>query len=133
MTPLKELAYVVYQSSNLSDWERFGVDLLGMQLAHKDADSLRLRTDQKPYRWIIEHGPAEDLVVSGYEVESGAALDELIDKISSAGFEIKEGGPALAASRGVDRMVLTTDPMGNRLELVTGSQMLTLHSSPNCC
>ncbi len=36
MTGIKELAYVVYQVSDLMDWEHFGgVTLLGMQFGHK--------------------------------------------------------------------------------------------------
>ncbi|MEU6040818.1 VOC family protein [Actinomadura sp. NPDC047616] len=120
MTGVKELAYVVYEASSLSDWERFGVDLLGMQLADKNADALALRTDEKAYRWLVRRGPADDLVASGYEVADDAALDEIVGRLASAGVEVTEGGTALAASRKVDRIVVTTDPMGNRVELVTG-------------
>lgn len=120
MTGVKELAYVVYEASDLGDWQHFACELLGMQLADKDADSLTLRTDEKAYRWRVQRGTADDLVVSGYEVESGESLDKLVDRLRAAGVEITEGDAALAASRHVDRIVLTTDPMGNRIELVTG-------------
>ncbi|RKS73066.1 2,3-dihydroxybiphenyl 1,2-dioxygenase [Actinomadura pelletieri DSM 43383] len=120
MTGVKELAYVVYEASDLGDWEHFGVDLLGMQLADKTADSLALRTDEKAYRWLVRRGPADDLAASGYEVAGDAALDEIVERLTAAGVEVTEGDAALAASRKVDRIVVTTDPMGNRLELVTG-------------
>jgi len=120
MTGVKELAYVVYEASSLADWERFGVDLLGMQLADKDAGSLSLRTDEKAYRWLVQEGPADDLVASGYEVESAAALESLVESLRAAGVEVTEGDAALAAARKVDRIVLTADPMGNRIELVSG-------------
>jgi hypothetical protein len=77
MTRVKELAYVVYEASSLTNWEHFGVELLGMQLAEKDADSLRLRTDEKAYRWLVQSGDSDDLLASGYEVEDSASLDEL--------------------------------------------------------
>ncbi|TDB91611.1 biphenyl 2,3-dioxygenase [Actinomadura sp. KC216] len=120
MSGVKELAYVVYEVSSLSDWERFGVDLMGMQLADKTADSIALRTDGKAYRWLVRQGPADDLAASGYEVESDAALDEIAGRLKSAGAEAAEGDAALAASRKVDRILVTADPMGNRIELVTG-------------
>ncbi|MFD0901812.1 VOC family protein [Actinomadura sediminis] len=120
MTEVKELAYVVYEASSLRDWEHFAVDLLGMQLAEKSADAIALRTDEKAYRWLVRRGPADDLAASGYEVADDAALDELVGRLTAAGVEAAEGDAALAASRKVDRIVVTADPMGNRVELVTG-------------
>ncbi|WP_026402047.1 VOC family protein [Actinomadura rifamycini] len=120
MTGIKELAYVVYEASDLDDWEHFTVDLLGMQLAGRSADALELRTDAKAYRWSVRRGPADDLAASGYEVEDGAALDAIVRRLTAAGVAVAEGGPDLAASRRVDRVAVTADPMGNRIELVTG-------------
>jgi 2,3-dihydroxybiphenyl 1,2-dioxygenase len=120
MTGVKELAYVVYEASSLGDWEHFAVDLLGMQPADGTADSIAFRTDAKAYRWLVRQGPADDLAASGYEVESDAALDEIAARLKAAGVEAAEGDAALAASRKVDRVLVTTDPMGNRVELVTG-------------
>ncbi|MET9262048.1 VOC family protein [Amycolatopsis sp. NPDC004079] len=117
---VKELAYVVYEASDLAEWERFAVSLLGMQLGEKSADGFTLRTDEKAHRWILTEGPADDLVRSGYEVSSAAELDSLVAQLRKAGVETVEGDPGLAAARKVDRIVLVTDPLGNVLELVTG-------------
>jgi 2,3-dihydroxybiphenyl 1,2-dioxygenase len=96
------------------------VTLLGMQLGRRSPDGFTLRTDEKAHRWIITAGPADDLVVSGYEVESEESLDKLVADLTEAGVEVAEGGAELAAARRVDRLVGVTDPMGNRIELVTG-------------
>lgn len=120
MTGVKELAYVVYEASDLADWERFSSELLGMQVGGRDAETLTLRTDEKAYRWLVQRGPADDLVASGYEVGSSAALDRIIERVRAAGLVITEGDAALAAARRVDRIAVTADPMGNRIELVTG-------------
>jgi len=124
MTGVNELAYVVYEVSDLADWEHFGVTLLGMQLGEKltgDAGpGFTLRTDEKAHRWILTEGPADDLVRSGYEVESSAALDALVAKLRDAGVEVTEGEAALAAARQVERIFLTRDPIGNEIELVVG-------------
>ncbi|OYO05334.1 VOC family protein [Enemella evansiae] len=120
MSTVTELAYVVYEVSDLDAWERFAVSLLGMQLGERSADALTLRTDQKAHRWILTSGPADDLVRSGYLVESSAALDSLIDRLRAAGVQVTEGDPALVAARKVERLVRVTDPIGNELELVTG-------------
>jgi hypothetical protein len=39
MSSVNQLAYVGIEASDLADWERFGVDLLGMQLGSRSADS----------------------------------------------------------------------------------------------
>ncbi|MEU3711200.1 VOC family protein [Streptomyces catenulae] len=120
MTGVTELGYVVYEVSSIADWEHFGVELLGMQLGERTRDGLTLRTDEKAHRWILTEGPADDLVASGYEVADAEALDALVRKVRAAGIEVTEGDAALATARRVDRIFLTTDPLGNRLELVTG-------------
>ena len=120
MTGVKELAYVVYEVSDLADWEHFGVTLLGMQLGEKLDNGFTLRTDEKAHRWIITEGPADDLVRSGYEVESSHSLDALVATLTAAGVQVTEGDAALAAARKVDRIVLVADPMGNEIELVVG-------------
>lgn len=120
MTGVQALAYVVYEAGDLRDWKHFGVDLLGMQLGESDEQSLRLRMDAKPYRWLVTEGPADDLVASGYEVESDAALDQLVDRLRAAGVTVTDGDADLAASRQVERIVTTADPMGNVVELVVG-------------
>lgn len=122
MTGIKELAYVVYEVSDLADWEHFSTALLGMQLGEKSDDGFTLRMDEKAHRWIITEGAADDLAVSGYEVESGASLDRLVARLIEAGVDVAEGTSTLAEARRVDRVVQVSDPMGNRIELVTGLQ-----------
>ncbi|MFF8772465.1 VOC family protein [Kitasatospora sp. NPDC015120] len=120
MSVVRELGYVVYEVSDPAGWEHFGVELLGMQLGARTGDGFTLRTDEKAHRWIITEGPADDLTATGYEVADAAALDALVEKVRAAGIEVTEGGTALAAARKVERVFVTADPMGNRIELVTG-------------
>ncbi|MQY11170.1 Biphenyl-2,3-diol 1,2-dioxygenase [Streptomyces sp. RB5] len=120
MSGVKELGYVVYEVSSLADWEHFGVELLGMQYGEKTDDGFTLRTDEKAHRWVITEGAADDLVASGYEVAGLAELDALVAKLRDAGLEVTEGDAALAAARKVERIFVTADPMGNRVELVHG-------------
>ncbi|WP_028922485.1 VOC family protein [Pseudonocardia acaciae] len=120
MTGVTELAYVVYEVSDLAEWERFAVSLLGMRPGEKSADGLTLRTDDRAHRWILAEGPADDLARSGYELESAEALDSLVARLRGAGVDTVDGDAELAAARQVDRIVLVTDPLGNELELVTG-------------
>ncbi|MFJ4371113.1 VOC family protein [Pseudomonas japonica] len=120
MAHIKELAYVVFEAGDLDAWEHFATELLGMQLAERADDSLALRMDHKAYRWMIQAGAAEDLVASGFEVASDAALDQLVAQLRDAGFDVMQGDLALLKRRKVKRLFHTRDPMGNRVELVTG-------------
>lgn len=119
-TRVKELAYVVYEVPDLADWRHFGVELLGMMEADTNADGFNLRTDERSFRWQIEQGPTDDLVASGFLVDSAAALDELTEQLTAAGYSVAEGDDALCARRQVDQARIVADPMGNRVELVTG-------------
>ncbi|GAB2830699.1 VOC family protein [Actinocorallia aurea] len=120
MARVKELAYTVYEVGSLTDWEHFAVDLLGMQIGEKTADTLTLRMDDKAHRWICVQGPADDLAATGYAVADQAALEELLSRLRAAGVQVTEGGAALAADRKVERVAVTEDPLGNRIELVVG-------------
>jgi 2,3-dihydroxybiphenyl 1,2-dioxygenase len=119
MARVKELAYVVYEVSSLAEWEHFGASLLGLQVGVSSDSMVTLRNDQKAHRWICVPGPADDLIASGYEVASDADLDALTAALRAAGAPVSEGDAELAAARQVDRIVVTADPLGNRIELVT--------------
>lgn len=120
MARVKELGYVVYEVSDLEAWEHFAVDLLGLQVGAKTDETLTVRLDGKAHRWVCVAGTADDVAATGYEVASSADLDVIAGRLRAAGAQVTEGDPALAAARKVDRIVITADPAGNRIELVTG-------------
>lgn len=120
MSGVVELSYVVYEVSDLASWERFGLELLGMAYGEKTSKGFTLRLDDKAHRWVIEEGPKDDLVASGFSVSSSADLDAIAARLRAGGVEVTEGDAALAAERKVDRIIIATDPLGNRVELVTG-------------
>lgn len=120
MSGVKELAYVVYEVTDLADWEHFGVHLLAMQYGDRTGNGFTLRTDHKAHRWIIEEGDADDLVASGFEVASDDDLDLLVARLRASGLEVRDETDGLAERRKVQRLFTTHDPLGNRVEIVTG-------------
>jgi 2,3-dihydroxybiphenyl 1,2-dioxygenase len=120
MTSVTELAYIGIEASDLDAWQTFAVDLLGMQVADRDDRELRLRLDDRVHRIIVRRGTADDLAFSGYECRGRAEMDSLIEVLVAHGSTVEEGDAALASARGVDRIAVTQDPQGNRLELVVG-------------
>ncbi|MDA3625259.1 VOC family protein [Saccharopolyspora sp. WRP15-2] len=120
MTSVTELAYIGIEASDLDAWQHFGVDLMGMQLAERTEDSLALRMDAKAHRWIVVRGDADDLAFTGFECATEADLGAVVANLRAAGAEVAEGGADLAAARKVERVVVTADPVGNRVELFVG-------------
>lgn len=120
MASVKELGYIGIEAADLDAWERFGTGILGMQVVERSHDVLVFRLDDRRHRIIVQRGPADDLAFSGYLVEDEAILNELVAALEARGAEITQGDANLAASRGVERIVVTYDPQGNRLELVLG-------------
>ena len=120
MTHVTQLGYIGIEASDLAAWERFGVDLLGMQVGHRGERSLHLRMDQKVHRWIITAGPADDLVFTGYECASEADLQEIAARRRAAGSEVTMADAAAVQNRRVRNLAITTDPLGNRVELYVG-------------
>lgn len=120
MTSVTELGYIGIEAGDLPAWERFAVDLLGLQLGVKDASGLTLRMDEKVHRMIIVPGPADDLAFTGFACATGADLDALTARLRAAGHRVEEGDAALAAARGVERIAVTADPAANRVELYVG-------------
>jgi 2,3-dihydroxybiphenyl 1,2-dioxygenase len=120
MAHVKELGYIGIEASDLGAWEAFGVGVLGLQLASKDAERLVFRMDGKAHRITVQAGPADDLVRQGYDCFDAATLDALVAALSSAGHAVEDGGSDLAAERQVERVAVVHDPMGNRVELYVG-------------
>ncbi|WP_233862267.1 VOC family protein [Paraburkholderia adhaesiva] len=120
MSTVTELGYIGIEASDLAAWERFGVDLLGMQLGSRRDDQLTLRMDEKAHRWIVVAGSADDLAFTGYGCATDADLDAVVAKLRAAGTEVTDGDAHLAAQRGVRRIAVTADPLGNRVELYVG-------------
>lgn len=120
MSSVKELGYIGIEASDLPAWERFCVNLIGLQLADRRQDRVSFRQDRKVHRVIVEPGPADDIAYFGYDCGSDVELDEIVDRLQANGFGVELGDGVLAAARGVDRIAVTTDPMGIRLELYVG-------------
>lgn len=117
-----ELAYIGIEASDLTAWQQFATQALGLQaLPPQGADqALPLRMDDKAYRWLITPGTADDLAFLGWEYASNADLDTVCARLQAAGHAVEPASPELTAQRQVQRLFITHDPLGNRIELLTG-------------
>ncbi|MBI1451204.1 MULTISPECIES: VOC family protein [Acinetobacter] len=120
MSHITELAYLGVNTTNLSEWEKFAVDLLGLQLAKKTGQQLLLRMDEKAYRWIIQLDDSKGHAFTGFACQDESALKSLVQNLRDHNITVLEGDANLAAERQVEHIYTTLDPLGNCVELVCG-------------
>jgi 2,3-dihydroxybiphenyl 1,2-dioxygenase len=118
MTAIARLGYLGFEVTDLSAWERFAVDILGLAVSDRRADgSLALRMDEQAQRVILHPGPSDDLLYAGFEVADENSLQQLSTSISKAGFSATEAADEVARARRVARVQQVEDPSGVPIEL----------------
>lgn len=120
MSSVTEFSYIGIHSQHLEGWKSFAIKMLGMQIGEHAESWLSLRMDDKRYRLFIERGDREDLAFSGFSCSSSDDFNCILDRLRKTGNRVDRGDQSLAALRGVARLAATTDPIGNRVELVLG-------------
>lgn len=120
---VKALGYVVIETTNRAEWERFLTRVAGAMKAESPrADVDLYRVDGRPFRFWIQEGERELLCAAAYEVASAETWQALAQSISNAGRTVEMGSPQDAAQRGVAAFFRTSDPAGNGLEFYYGDQ-----------
>lgn len=114
------LAYIVAESTDLSRWQDYAENMLGMTTAQGDAGTLNIKMDERDFRFQIEKGSQDRYVVSGWSVADQAALDAVREAIEAAGVTCDEADAALCGKRKVTQLFSFTDPSGNRHEVSCG-------------
>lgn len=117
MAEVRSLGYALVTSGDLDAWETFATELLGLQVADRTADRLRLRNDEKLYRLEINRGEGEGVTTLGWEVKGHDELEELIARLEANGYEVTRESADFAKERGVFELASFNDPDGLRLEL----------------
>ena len=113
------LGYVVIETQKFSDWRRFGRDAIGMHLNDGPSDVVRFRLDDNECRFLLQHGPAEDVTALGWHLDDHEAFDTVLARVKGHGVPITEGTDEEAALRGVERLVRFPGPNGLDQEVFT--------------
>jgi 2,3-dihydroxybiphenyl 1,2-dioxygenase len=123
MTAISRLGYLGFEVSDLSAWERFAVDILGLVVSERRPDGSRaLRIDDQAQRIVLHPGPRDDLLYAGFEVADETSLQQLSGSLSKAGFSTTEAGGEIARARRVARVYQLEDPNGVPVELFCGPE-----------
>lgn len=117
---VRALAYIGLSVEDPAAWLRFGTEVLGCMPADAIDGAQRLRVDQRAWRIALEQGSANDITFAGYEVASESQLDAMKTKLTALGVLVSEDDGALAADRGVTRLIRCSDPLGIQIEIVCG-------------
>jgi 2,3-dihydroxybiphenyl 1,2-dioxygenase len=124
MTRVRQLGYLGLEVSDLAAWERFAVDVLGLELARRAPDgSLALRMDWYEQRILLHPGRKDDVSYLGFEVACDADLEDLRDLLTHEGFAVTEADATLAAQRCVSRLLRLADPSGIAIEIFCGASI----------
>jgi 2,3-dihydroxybiphenyl 1,2-dioxygenase len=118
---LKSFGYVGIRSDRLDDWASFGPGLLGMQVAERSANQVKLRMDDRRQRVMVspeEQGPS----TFGFEVATLSDLDTLAGRLEGAGVAVRRLSDPECRRRAVQAAIAFADPVGNRLEAFQGQE-----------
>jgi 2,3-dihydroxybiphenyl 1,2-dioxygenase len=113
------LGYVVVETEKFADWRRFGRDAIGMHLDDSLADTVRFRLDDNECRFLLRHGPAEDVAALGWQLDDHDTFDEIVARVRRHNVPITEGTAEAAELRGVERLVRFPGPNGLAQEIFT--------------
>ena len=118
---ISSLGYLGISTPSYGEWEKFGPEVLGMQLAPQGADgAVRLRLDDAAYRLALHPGEVDDIAYVGWEVSGEAAAHEVATAAESCGLEVHRSTDELEAERAVRGLLWFIDPFGLRHELAWG-------------
>ena len=113
------LGYLVIETNRFTDWRRFGTDAIGMHQDDLDAEHMRFRLDDQQCRFLLQHGPAEDVVAVGWQIDDYTTFEEIESRVRAHGVPYEAGTAEEAALRGVERLVRFPGPKGLRQEIYT--------------
>lgn len=120
MIDIRGLSYFVAQIENLSDWQRYAEDVLGMPVTPAPGGGLYVKMDERPFRMLVVEGSENRYLASGWELASAAAYQHALEVFAAKGVAWQEGSASEVEQRGVQALAIVLDPSGNRHELFWG-------------
>ena len=121
MIDIRSLGYIVIESTDLSKWQEYATDVLGMMLTPaSDQSCLYIKMDERPFRFAIEKGSKESYTLAGWELTDQKAFEHAKQTLDKAKIKYTQGSDALKKQRLVADLISLSDPSGNKLELFYG-------------
>ena len=123
MASISNLGYFVLGVSDLQAWEKFAVDVIGLQAGRRvTGQSLALRMDDHEQRVILEKSDDDDMLAVGWEFSTEQELHEFVVQARQLSVALTEGNAELARNRRVEQLFHCDDENGVRHEFYFGAQ-----------
>lgn len=119
MSKIQALAYVVAETTDLTQWQQYSEQVLGLAVS-ATGNGLHLKADERKFRIAVVKGAADRYIASGWEVANAQDFADTVTTLEKAGVKVERGNDALKQSRCVTDLVTFTDPSGNLHELTYG-------------
>jgi 3,4-dihydroxy-9,10-secoandrosta-1,3,5(10)-triene-9,17-dione 4,5-dioxygenase len=120
MIDIRGLSYFVAESEDLSRWQDYAQNVLGMMVTPAPGAGVYVKMDERPFRMLIVPGTQSRYLASGWELPGEAAFDAALKVLDQADVQWQAGTPEQCDQRGVQALVQVTDPSGNCHELSWG-------------
>ncbi len=118
---ISSLGYAIIEATDPVAWRRFGSEILGLMPVDSPRDGgVRLRLDERPFRFAVVPGKQDRFVAAGWELPGQDAFEACLETLSRAGVAIERASKEDAVDRCVTALARCQDPCGNRLELYYG-------------
>jgi 3,4-dihydroxy-9,10-secoandrosta-1,3,5(10)-triene-9,17-dione 4,5-dioxygenase len=124
MTEVTQLGYLGLGVRDLGEWTAYAEETLGLQpVAADSGGSMLLRMDEHFYRFEVHESPDDDIMFSGWQVDSEAGLRVIGARLEDAGTPVSWATKAEAERRRVLDLIKFQDPDGHNVEVFAGPQM----------
>jgi 3,4-dihydroxy-9,10-secoandrosta-1,3,5(10)-triene-9,17-dione 4,5-dioxygenase len=126
------LGYVLIEATELEPWRHFACQVLGLMEVtppqnagsnKPSTDSLQLKMDAYPYRFNIVKGEQDRFLLPGWELDSAASFNALVQKLKDVGLSCEIGSEHEAQSRHVRQFAKAVDPTGTGFEFFYGMRL----------
>jgi 3,4-dihydroxy-9,10-secoandrosta-1,3,5(10)-triene-9,17-dione 4,5-dioxygenase len=117
---ISSLGYVRVEAADPERWRAFGCESIGLMASDGPNDALYLRSDERPFRFLIEKGSQDRYLAAGLEVRDEKTFEATLERLARADVEVTRGSDSDARTRCVNAFASCADPSGNVLELYYG-------------
>ena len=116
---IRGLGYVIIESTDITRWQHFGTQVMGLMEAPgmPDDGNLYLKMDEYPYRFMIVPSEQDRFSVPGWEVAGPQQFKQALSELEAAGVNYQSGTPEEVDTRRVREFVRFTAPGGIDCEL----------------
>lgn len=117
---VSSLGYVRVEAIDLDPWRAFARDSIGLMTSAASGRALYLRSDERPFRFLIHRGTRDRYLAAGFEIRDEKTYEATLERLARADIAVERGSDTEARIRCVNAFATCKDPSGNALELYHG-------------